>query len=468
MPKGLGVCANEKALGCIESASTLDISTVKLNKKTQALSFDEAESNAERSPTLGLTARYVAALLAIAVLLVVGQVVTQLHLDRQADDARTINVAGRQRMLSQKFANYAGAVMNPIEPHSAAEHAAMLVEDLTLWRRSHEGLLAGDSELGLTGEVSDSVARLFAELRPDYEALTGAAEGLAAALGRGGLHSKEAEQHAAEILDRETSFLRKMDEIVLAYEHEAKARVLQLRRVELAITAAALLVLTLEALLIFRPAIRRLRRTLAALLEAKREFENLAQHDGLTGIYNRRAFDRFFDQECRRAGRESTPISVILVDVDHFKEYNETFGHQYGDECLQKVAACLRDQAKRPGDLVARYGGDEFVAVLPNTQLTGAANVAKAMKHAVRTLGIVHVYPGVEQRLSVSIGVASGVPNSAGVTPEGLLSAADDALFRVKRNTRNAIATVSLEEESDDGSAADQQAVAYTGVRDRW
>ena len=406
--------------------------------------FEEAEDRAVRSPTLGLSARYVVALLAVALFVVLGQVLIQLSLTRQEKDARIINVAGRQRMLSQKLAKSALAVLSPVPEHRGAEHAQTLAADLALWRRSHSGLTRGDETLGLSGQNSARTSRLLEELRPDFDAMNGAAERLIAAL-EGGAPREETERLATTILAHEGEFLRKMDELVFTYDREAKARVTELRRVEIALTAAALLVLALEALFIFRPAIRRLRRTLASLVAAKREYENLAQHDGLTGIANRRAFDGFLDRESRRAGRDGRPISVILVDVDHFKQYNETFGHLAGDECLQRVAGALRDQVRRPADMVARYGGDEFVAVLPDTDLAGAVNVANAMKEAVRFLGIEHAYPGIEEHVSVSIGVASGVPGRETRGGDALLSAADDALFRVKRSQRDAIATVLLD-----------------------
>ncbi len=434
-------------------------------RTTGPISFEEAEDNARRSPTLGLSARYAIALLAVAVLVVVGQILVQVALTRQETDARTINVAGRQRMLSQKIAKCALAVMNPLDPHSPAEHARILAADLALWRQSQLGLLHGDEELGLRGEPSAEVEKLFGELQPNFDAISAAAGGLVVELESEPVDRGQAERYAAVVLEHEDDFLRKMDEIVFTYDREAHARVVDLRRIEIALTLAALLVLALEALFIFKPAIKRLRKTVSALVAAKHEYEELAQHDGLTGIANRRAFDRFFVQECRRAERDRRFVSVILIDVDHFKEFNECFGHQRGDEILQQVAATLRDQAKRPGDLVARYGGDEFVAVLPSTRIDGAVSVAESMRDAVRFLNVEHAYPGIEKHLSVSIGVASGVPSAGRLGPDAILSAADDALFRVKRRSRNAIASVLLAEHEGDsvGLEVDPTALAQSG-----
>jgi len=435
-------------------------------RTTRPLSFEEAEQNATRSPTLGLSARYVIALVAVAVLVVVGQVLVQVALTNQESDSRTINVAGRQRMLSQKISKVAQEVRNPLDAHTAEDLARILAADLALWRRSHNGLLHGDEELGLSGRNSAAVSRLFGELQPYFDEMSTAAGQLVTALEANGLPNAAVERHAATILQYEDRFLRKMDQIVFTYDREAKARVTSLRRIEIALTLAALFVLALEALFIFRPAIKRLRKTLSSLLRAKRQFQELAQLDSLTGIANRRAFDQFLDQECRRAGRDRHPISVILVDVDHFKEYNEAFGHQRGDECLQLVAATLQDQAKRPGDLVARYGGDEFVAVLPSTDLAGAVKVAESMRDAIRGLKIEHSYPGIEAHLSVSIGVASGTAGYPDVHADVLLSAADDALFRVKHQSRNEVASVLLADQPSARVPLSVKPAAVAGARD--
>src|SRR5690606_13267721 len=120
---------------------------------------------------------------------------------------------------------------------------------------------------------------------------------------------------------------------------------------------------------------RELERTNTRLLQVNRELEVLATIDGLTGIANRRAFDRRLESEWKRCGRNERPLSLLLVDVDWFKRYNDGRGHAQGDDCLKQVAQTIVDAALRPGDLVARYGGDEFAVILPDTPVEGAEHV---------------------------------------------------------------------------------------------
>ncbi len=172
------------------------------------------------------------------------------------------------------------------------------------------------------------------------------------------------------------------------------------------------------------------------LAEANRELQRLSSLDGLTGITNRRRFDEVLAHEWKRAMRDRTPLSVILTDIDHFKAYNDRYGHLAGDDCLRRVAGALRDAVQRPGDTVARYGGEEFVAVLAGTDLTGAGAVAETMRAAIERLGVDHAASPTASRATISLGVASTVPDD-GTQPATLVAAADEALYEAKKGGRN-------------------------------
>ncbi|KAF0813744.1 Phytochrome-like protein cph2 [Andreprevotia sp. IGB-42] len=172
------------------------------------------------------------------------------------------------------------------------------------------------------------------------------------------------------------------------------------------------------------------------LLTANLELQRLAQLDGLTGVPNRRYFDQQFQHEWLRGMRESQPLSVLMIDVDHFKAYNDNYGHQAGDDCLKLIAHTLTQALQRPGDLLARYGGEEFVAILPNTDSVGARLVAEKMCRTVADCGIEHRFSGVARMVTISCGVATRVPEEQ-VTPDVLIQLADVALYAAKRGGRN-------------------------------
>jgi diguanylate cyclase (GGDEF)-like protein len=174
------------------------------------------------------------------------------------------------------------------------------------------------------------------------------------------------------------------------------------------------------------------------LTEEKERLETLATRDALTGAYNRRAFDDRLAKEWRRAARTHVPLSMIMVDIDYFKVYNDAYGHMAGDHCLQQVAHALMGCVSRPDDLVARYGGEEFVALLPDTPEQGAVDVAERMCKKIVDLHIVHRGSELD-RVSISVGVSTIVPR-AGDRSNLLLAAADAALYRAKEGGRNRVA----------------------------
>ncbi len=166
------------------------------------------------------------------------------------------------------------------------------------------------------------------------------------------------------------------------------------------------------------------------------ELDRLSTQDGLTGIANRRYFDEVLSKEWRRAAREKTKLSLVMIDIDFFKFYNDNYGHQGGDDCLKQVSAALQKTGCRPGDLVSRYGGEEFVVILPNTSADGAMVIAEKLCLAVRALKIKHEFSKAGDIVTISMGVATMIPVSG--TPEGLLiTAADQALYEAKEEGRN-------------------------------
>jgi len=172
------------------------------------------------------------------------------------------------------------------------------------------------------------------------------------------------------------------------------------------------------------------------LASANRELEKLSRQDGLTGIANRRYFDSYLVTEVRRGARERQSLSLILSDVDHFKAFNDCYGHQAGDDCLRRVAAALSSAGRRPADLAARYGGEEFAMVLPGTVLEGAVDVAQAVSRVIEGLAIPHARSAVNQRVTLSQGIVSLTPEKE-TSSEDLIQRADQALYLAKQQGRN-------------------------------
>lgn len=164
----------------------------------------------------------------------------------------------------------------------------------------------------------------------------------------------------------------------------------------------------------------------------------LATYDGLTQIANRRRFDDYLEQQWKQMARERSPLAILLCDIDHFKEYNDTYGHLAGDACLKQVAQTLSSSLKRPSDLVARYGGEEFAAILPQTNSEGALKVAEFMQMAIQQLQVPHAQSPVTFHITLSIGVASTIPLPQNPATT-LLDMADHALYLAKQRGRNQI-----------------------------
>lgn len=190
----------------------------------------------------------------------------------------------------------------------------------------------------------------------------------------------------------------------------------------------------MQRLVLMRASLLALTRKLDA---TNQELQRISLMDGLTGVANRRYFDETISVEWRRARRHSNSLAVLMFDIDHFKLYNDNYGHLAGDECLRRVASTIRQNTVRPSDLVARYDGKEFAVILPETTIGGAVMVAEKIRQAIHELNIPHT-PESGDRVTLSIGVASAAPGFDN-PPDDLIHAADQALRRAKAEGRDRI-----------------------------
>lgn len=174
------------------------------------------------------------------------------------------------------------------------------------------------------------------------------------------------------------------------------------------------------------------------LLEANRKLAAYSYQDGLTGIANRRLYDKTLETEWQRALRNQTPLSLVLIDIDHFKEYNDHYGHLEGDNCLKQVACTLEATAARASDVCARYGGEEFVMLLPETELEDAVRLAERARLIVEDLKIPHGAGQAGKVVTISAGVSSMIPDT-NLSPSQLFNKADKMLYKAKQRCRNCV-----------------------------
>ncbi len=180
------------------------------------------------------------------------------------------------------------------------------------------------------------------------------------------------------------------------------------------------------------------------LLQLKRAHDLLARAasiDTLTQVYNRREFERCFETEWRRGQRSRQPISVILIDIDHFKAFNDNLGHLNGDNCLRQIATTIRDSVRRAQDMVCRFGGEEFIILLPETDQAGAELLAEHIRQRIVELDIRHSPNFKDEPVTVSLGIATAVPAHKGESPRKIIDQADNALYKAKKQGRNRVET---------------------------
>jgi diguanylate cyclase (GGDEF)-like protein len=185
-------------------------------------------------------------------------------------------------------------------------------------------------------------------------------------------------------------------------------------------------------------------RMSAELKATNATLEHLSLEDGLTNLANRRWFDSYLADQIAIARRHKRTLALVLCDVDAFKDYNDHYGHQAGDECLKQIASALKSCCRRPADFVARYGGEEFAMVLPDTDLLGAAQVAEAARIAVAQLRLPHEFSPAAAYVSISGGIAVQ-PGTFDIKAQHLIAAADRNLYRAKQRGRNQMVSTEAE-----------------------
>jgi len=370
-----------------------------------------------------LTAVYATALMIVGCLAVLSHMAQQRTLHGSEGLAAVINLSGRQRMLSQRVAGLA-AEYRLGDPTAAGdlEKAASELE------AAHLQLSNADFLRQYGAVTSRQIADIYySGPNPLDKELR---HFVATARVVGSLPADDPAQPAllAELnTEARMPLLASLNQVVIIYQRAAEASLTTLNRLQWFLLVLMVLTLLVEAQLVFRPMVRK-------IVEYARLLVHVNNIDPLTGVNNRRGFEQRSSVEFRRCLRYGQPVSVLVLDADHFKRINDTFGHNAGDDVLRKIGATLLE-VLRDSDIVGRLGGEEFAVAMPETGLADAAVLAERLRFAIQQLQIIHEEQPIA--VTVSIGVARLPSGATGI--DDALNAADKLLYQAKQSGRNRV-----------------------------
>ncbi len=385
-----------------------------------------------------LTLSYVAALCIIAFLSIASHFIVERMLAAHAGSAAVVNMSGRQRMLSQRIAGLAAQYRLGI-PEAKSDLAAAVGE----FEEHHRSLVLGDPARRVPAADTPVLKALYFggehPLDPMVKAYIAHARRVLAMTPQD--PALPAELVALAAAAREP-LIDGLNAVVMEHVHESERQLYNLELLQNLLLIVVLATLLIEAFGIFRPMIARISTYSDELVE-------LASIDPLTGALNRRSFDERASAELARAQRYNEPISMLMIDADHFKQVNDTYGHSGGDEVLVALAAYLKASARR-NDLVSRFGGEEFGILLPYTNIAAASILAERIRHGVEGLRV--PFNGREIAFTVSVGAAQVAPGANRL--QTARDQADQALYAAKVGGRNRVSAAPSTATVLDGAVA--------------
>ena len=378
------------------------------------------------------TSKYLIALSITAFLFILIAVTLEYVIETQKSSALMINLSGKQRMLTKEIA--LKGLQEVSDPDSASKETLKkeLLSAVEELQKNHNELTLSpipeiqDVYFG-TSTSLDYQVRQYINSAIFFSHISESAE------------KKQKEYVDSILIPNSEKLLKSLDEVTYRFQMESERKIAEQQRIVRISLLLVLLILLLQGVYIFRPMIHTIEKEKEELLSLNKELDRQASTDGLTGVANRRYLNEFVEREWARSIRENTMISVIMVDLDFFKAYNDNYGHLAGDECLKQVARQMKSNIKRPADLVARYGGEEFAIILPNTDVEGAEVIAEACRKSVEDLAIVHGASAVSSFVTVSLGVACSREAQCRAATD-LFAEADSALYKAKQLGRNRVA----------------------------
>ena len=377
------------------------------------------------------TSKYLIALSITAFLFILIAVTLEYVIETQKSSALMINLSGKQRMLTKEIA--LKGLQEVSDPDSASQEAVKkeLLSAVEELQKNHNELI-----LSSIPEIQDVYFGTSTSL--DYQVRQYIDNAMSFANMPEPVGEKQKLYVDSILIPDSEKLLKSLDEVTYRFQMESERKIAEQQRIVRISLLLVLLILLLQGVYIFRPMIHTIEKEKEELLSLNKELDRQASTDGLTGVANRRYLNEFVEREWARAVRENTTVAVIMVDIDFFKAYNDTYGHLAGDECLKRVARQLKNNIKRPADLVARYGGEEFAIVLPNTDVQGAEVIAENCRKSIETLAIVHGASSVSSVVTVSLGVAGSREAQCRAATD-LFEGADSALYQAKQLGRNRV-----------------------------
>lgn len=383
-----------------------------------------------------LVRRHLTTLGVVAALSVTGQIAIQTALHAPGGDAPAAALAQKQQTFSRHLVSSALAIQTAGTPAQRVFWENDLQDTATRWKQSASALPRG----------GQAAAQPLAEAGSTQSAMLNSAQSLLAALPPDTSRQKtDVSQYIAPLIQHQASYETSMDAVSAEYSREAAAHLVVPKALSGGLCALTLLTLTLLGLRASRPSAiaalvdmeEKKREQDAALGEADRQIaemrqtlENLSTVDALTGLQNHRAFQERLDREMGRALRHGQPLSLLLLDIDKFKSYNDSYSHTEGDQALKLVAEIMKETA-RASDIPARYGGKEFALILTETDMMGAVVLGERLRQAVASAD------GLQRPLTASIGLATLTPNI--FSAAALIAQADRALCHAKGDGRNRV-----------------------------
>ena len=384
-----------------------------------------------------LRLKFILTFAAIIISVAIAFIIIAILINGERWHSGIINISGRQRMLSQKIALLSLELANSDDRDQQEQIRDDLKNSIVSMRSSHDDLVHGNGTRNLSGARLETINNIYFDephfLDRNTNDYLEEADDLA---DEGGVITPDNE-HLQRILATAPKLLVSLDAVVEIHQIMSEEDLTDLQLTGLGLFIFIVGISLVAGFYMVRPTLSKVKDDTAQLKKMNKKLKQLSTIDELTNLENRRSFNDYIIKEWDRAKRSKNPLSVLMVDIDYFKNFNDSFGHQAGDECLASIASLMKSTFRRPSDFVARYGGEEFIAVLPDTGLDGAKKVSENLRKRVEDLYFKHPSSKVSNVVTISVGVSTSTTKTSSF--ENLIATSDKAMYHAKELGRNQV-----------------------------